>query len=316
MWRWFGRLVVGALLLALATSVLASLTRPRAVEYGVTFSTIRTAQLNLDVGQTFAAILDDLEIRKIRIPIYWSEIERARGHDDWSRIDYLMNQARDRGARVTLAIGLKVPRWPECFAPDWSSKLAEDGRDQALLDFIGRTVSRYRDDSALERWQVENEPFFNFGECPRPNVKRFFDEVNLVRQLDGDHPIIITTSGEQSWWGMNTLPGSILGATLYRSVADRYLGPIIFPWNELFYVSQNVIASPSASGIIISELQGEPWDDRRTYQAFTANELTANANFVRRIGVDQAYWWGVEWWYYLKTQGDNRLWEAAKTLMK
>ena len=314
MLRWVGKILVGAVLLAIATSALAWLMRSRPIDYGVTFSTIRTEQLNLDVGQTFSAILDDLKVKKIRIPIYWSEIEKESGVDDWSQIDYLMSQAREHQAEITLAIGLKVPRWPECFAPDWTLKLPDDERDEALLAFMARAVTRFRADGALERWQVENEPLFNFGECPRPNLSRYLDEVALVRRLDPAHPILVTTSGEQSWWGINTYPGDILGATLYRFVANDFIGPVIFPMNELFYLIQGWLARLQVDKVIISELQGEAWNDDRNYDAFTVHDLERNAEFVSRIGVDEVYWWGVEWWYYLKVNEDSRLWDAAKEI--
>ena len=194
--------------------------------------------------------------------------------------------------------------------------LSEEERDEALLAFIARAVVRYQSDDSLERWQVENEPLFTFGECPRPNLSRYFNEIDLVRQIDPIHPILVTTSGEQSWWGMNTATGDILGATLYRSVANGYVGPIIFPFNELFYFFQGQTARVTIDKIIISELQGEAWNDDRNYEAFTADDLVRNAKFVSRVGVDEVYWWGAEWWYYLKVNGDSRLWETAKEIFQ
>jgi hypothetical protein len=207
-----------------------------------------------------------------------------------------------------------VPRWPECFAPDWTNKLSNEQRATAQLSFVSAVVTRYRDEPTLERWQVENEPYFKFGVCPRIEVVEYFEEVDLVRKLDPGHPIIVTTSGEQSWWGMNAHPGDLLGATLYRSVGNHFFGPIVFPFYEMFYVGQRLLLGRSSDQAIIMELQGEPWDDRRNYEAFTAEQLLTNARFVSRLGVREAYWWGVEWWYYLKKQGDSRLWDAAKSL--
>lgn len=310
-----GSILLSALILAVLTSAVAYLARPRIVDFGVTFSTIRAAQLDLDVGVVWAAILDDLGVKKIRLPLYWSEIERKSGELDWSQIDELLDGAGDRQAKVVLAIGLKAPRWPECFTPDWTQNLSADERDLALLNFMRVAVLRYRDHSALDFWQVENEPFFSFGECPPPNLARYLDEVALLRELDPNHQVMATTSGEQSWWSMNAWPADILGFTLYRRVANPVFGDVVFPQNELFYLGQKIMTQPFVHRVLVSELQGEAWNDRRDYEAFSVNDLLANAEFARRTGVDEAYWWGTEWWYYLKERGDNRLWQAARELM-
>jgi hypothetical protein len=41
--------------------------------------------------------------------------------------------------------------------------------------------------------------------------------------------------------------------------------------------------------------------------------LRENLAFVQRTGFDEAYLWGVEWWYWLKeTQGEPSMWEEGK----
>ena len=68
----------------------------------------------------------------------------------------------------------------------------------------------------------------------------------------------------------------------------------------------------------------EPWgvaeyvEDQKSLEAydhFTAEELAAHMEFASQTGMDEVSLWGVEWWYYLKEMGDDRLWEKGKELM-
>jgi hypothetical protein len=45
--------------------------------------------------------------------------------------------------------------------------------------------------------------------------------------------------------------------------------------------------------------------------------LRSNVRFARRIGFRETYFWGVEWWYWLKEEkGVPELWDAAKEIIK
>jgi hypothetical protein len=44
-------------------------------------------------------------------------------------------------------------------------------------------------------------------------------------------------------------------------------------------------------------------------------QLKENISFTRRAGFDEAYLWGAEWWYYMKTEKDySSYWDEAKKL--
>ncbi|MBU0614112.1 endo-1,4-beta-xylanase [Patescibacteria group bacterium] len=293
----------------------------QSVEFGATFSDLYAENLQLDWQEVYIAMLDDLQIKRIRIPLYWSEIEQEDGVFDYSRIDWMMDQAESRGAKVTLVVGQKVPRWPECYLPDWSEYKSIDIRRSDLLDYIQNTVYRYKDHPALDRWQVENEPFFAFGECPSPDAVLVEHEIELVRRIDSRHQIQITTSGEQSFWLSSALQADVVGASLYREVWHENLGYFVFPLKPFFYKVQARLAGLFTEKVIISELQAEPWHvhlftlERDSgvlngYDAFQAEDLIENINFALDCGVDEVYFWGIEWWYYLKLHGQDGLWQA------
>ena len=293
--------------------------------YGATFSTVYAEYLGLDWQNAYLASMDDLGIQAWRLPVYWSEVEPEIDQYSWEELDWMMDEAAARDVAVTMAIGLKVPRWPECFLPEWSEELSEEAFDDRMMLFLEQTVERYKDHPALDRWQVENEPFFPFGECPVPSPERIDAEYELVRQLDPNHVIQSTTSGEQSLWILSVSRIDVLGVSLYREVYTPIIGPFVFPHSPLFYSLQRALAEPFVDKVIVSELQAEPWfesglyEQERTvtqlYEAFPVEDLDANVRFAQSVGVDEVYFWGVEWWMWLKQMDEPRLWDGARAII-
>jgi len=37
-------------------------------------------------------------------------------------------------------------------------------------------------------------------------------------------------------------------------------------------------------------------------------------DFAKKTGFDEQYLWGAEWWYWMKTQGNDEYWNHAKEL--
>lgn len=114
---------VGTLALAVLLFAYFNLPGPEPredVRFGVTFSSRFARDLGLDAPETLRALFEDLGVRRVRIPVYWDMVERERGTFDFSDIDWQLDMARQYGAEVILAVGQKVPRWPECFVPTWA----------------------------------------------------------------------------------------------------------------------------------------------------------------------------------------------------
>jgi hypothetical protein len=51
-------------------------------------------------------------------------------------------------------------------------------------------------------------------------------------------------------------------------------------------------------------------------KSFTVRQFTTNAEIARRTGFQQAYFWGVEWWYWLKVKGDSSIWDVARSTIQ
>lgn len=291
-------------------------------QFGITFSSMYALQLGHDPIEMYRALLDDLDVRRVRVPLYWSDIEREKGVFDWSMPDALVALSQEHGASLTLVVGMKVPRWPECFVPDWAETHSPGEQHQYTLAFIEQAVRRYRDSSAVARWQVENEPFFPFGQCPKITPRQFDERVEIVRSLD-DRPIQATVSGELGSWRDSARAADVLGISLYRQTWNDTFGHFIYPLTPDYYRLRAALVRDQVEDVVVSELQAEPWFPEpiaarpmlEWYDAFTAQAFVNNVAFARDAGFAEAYLWGAEWWYALKKAGDDRLWEAARGVL-
>lgn len=313
-----GLYVAALILVGVVGSFFSLWISPKPVKVGATFSEVYAVDLGLEWQDVYLAMLDELQVESVRIPVYWSEIESVRDEPNFSDIDWMMDQAAQRGVEVTLAIGVKVPRWPECHIPEWLDDESKEVSEQQLFEFLHETITRYRGHSALERWQLENEAYFPFGHCPMPDPHRLESERELVETLDPHHPLQLTTSGEQAFWVPTAIPADVLGVSLYRITYNGVIGYIIFPHRPILYAIQQTVASLFTDKVIISELQVEPWFPdsvewtlNEQYEAFDVKDLQNNIWFAKRTRASEVFLWGVEWWYYLREQGDARLWDAG-----
>lgn len=289
--------------------------------FGITYSWTYAQQLNLDPVQTYRELLDELEVQHVRLPLYWSEIEHDQGEFNWEIPDQLFAISEEYNVQLTPVVGAKVPRWPECYIPDWVETQAPVEQHQHTLTFIEEAVTRYDHLSRITRWQVENEPFFIFGECPEPDAGFFKERVDLVRTLS-DKPIQVTVSGEIGPWEDSAQAADVLGLSMYRQTHNDVFGHFIYPLSPSFYYFRAEMVGDSVSKVIVSELQAEPWfyapiESRPLtdwYDAFTVELFEDNIDFVNNAQISEAYLWGAEWWYALHQAGEDRLWETAKEL--
>lgn len=292
--------------------------------YGVTFSPKQAQSLGLDWRVTYLAILDDLGVRHLRLSAYWDSVEPQNNTYDFRDLDFQIDEARKRGAKVILALGRKLPRWPECHEPQWVSGSAPDVFDRELKEYMYTIIARYKDNSAVSEWQVENEVAFPFGICPNPRgLKELQEEVALVRAND-TKPIVVTDAGEWTTWIPIGTYGDILGSSLYREAWNDYLGHIPFPISPGYYRAKAAVLKRLGREVIITELQAEPWGKKaisdmsviESTQAMSLEKMQGNISFARDVGFSRVYLWGVEWWYYMKTQGVETYWQETQKLFQ
>lgn len=298
------------------------------MQYGVTFSSLRTRELGLDVKETYLEVLDQLSIKHLRLPTYWNSIQKTANTFDFSETDFLIDEAAKRDVKIVLVLGVRQPRWPECHLPKWAKKLTVEQRQQKALDFIKEVVKRYQGNTSIKSWQVENEPLLaSFGAgCDKPDKNFLKKEVELVKNLDGRN-IILTDSGELRSWVTPMSLSDVFGTTLYRRVYNKYLGYLDYPYPPMFYafksqIIKNFFAKQNQATIIV-ELQTEPWLEKNNpkavpletqIKAFSVEDMDKNIQYAKKTGFGQTYLWGVEWWYFMKENGYPGYWDYAKGL--
>ena len=296
------------------------------MKYGVTFSQKQAESLNLDWQKVYLDILDYLGVKKLRLSAYWDEIEPKSGEFVWGDLDWQIERASERGAEIILAVGGRLPRWPECHFPDWAAQLSKKEREQKILGYIQKTIDRHGVSKRIIAWQVENEPFLShFGDCPKLDRKFLDQEIALVRELDS-RPIIITDSGELSIWIPAARRADVFGTTMYRDTYSEHLKRYVhYPISPGFFRFKKNIAGLFAKPDkwIVVEMQAEPWTPK-PYQYATREERDRTMNlekfreileFGRRAGFKEFYLWGVEWWYWEReVNGDSGMWEEARLL--
>lgn len=296
------------------------------ITFGVNFSQKHAQDLKLDWRETYSAILDDLKVRNIKLITQWDLIEPEKEKYNFEDLDWQITEAGKRKAKILLVIGMKTGRWPECHIPDWAKGLDKERQQKSILKLIEEIVLRYKELSAIKYWQVENEPFFPFGECPWIDKNFLKKEINEVKLLDSSkRPVIISDSGEFSFWTAAAKLGDIVGTTLHRKVWFKELNTYIsYPFNPTFYWRKSqIIKKIFGKEVIIGELQAEPWCSVLLYDCSTEeqkktmdlNRFQKNIEFAERTGLGKIYLWGGEWWFWLKDkQNQPEIWNEAKKL--
>lgn len=293
--------------------------------WGVSFSKARAESLNLDWQETFENILRDLPaLTRVRISAYWPEVEPQKNIYDFQALDEQIALAQKYHKKITLALGYRLPRWPECHFPEWINNLSSDQRAQAVLNIVEKVATRYQGVAEVDRWQIENEPFLSiFGKCPPLDRNLFQKEIAAVKKID-PQPILLTDSGELGTWHRAARSADVFGTTIYRTVTlpwGSYLNYFFIPPG--FYRLKARLLVGSIDKTIISELQAEPWSENKLLPQLSTEEINKslspqqlkdNLAFARQTGFKEVYLWGAEWWYYMKQIDQPEYWDIIKNL--
>lgn len=295
---------------------------------GASFIPDYAQSLGLNPQKTLYAMLNDLHIKQLRLTSYWSDMETAPGVYDFSQLDWEFAMAEQAGAKVTLSVGLRQPRWPECHAPSWIDTSQPTSEWQPdLEDFMTAIVKRYQSSPALESYQVENEYFLQgFGECNNFDRDRLVSEFNLVRKLDPVHPIIINRSNNGLGLPLGAPTPDEYGVSIYKRVWDstwthRYLEYPQPAWYYAFMAGMQKLVQ--GREMIAHEVQAEAWPPNgqaitdtplaEQNKSLDAKRLAGRFSYGRATGLRTVDMWGAEYWYYRKVVlHDNSLWQVAK----
>ncbi len=264
MWKVILYIAIGILVtICFSVWILAQKPEPAQINYGMSFNTMYARELGLDWRETYDAIIDDLQVRKLRLAAHWPMVEPINNVYSFEEIDYQVKRAEEVGANVILAVGRRLPRWPECHVPEWAKSLTEIERQAAQIRYMTEVVERYKNSPAIVMWQVENEPFlkvFAFDHCGELDVDFLDREIELVRKLDPTRQILVTDSGNLGTWVDAYSRGDVFGTSVYVHFWNPELGQfktVLPAW--AYRVKDNLLgAFYGEKSTMLIELSAEP----------------------------------------------------------
>lgn len=312
---------------AFAILLLAQKPTPEKITYGMSFNTMYARELGLDWKDTYDAILDDLGVRELRLAAHWPMVEPIPNVYNFVELDYQIKRAEEVGAKVILAVGRRLPRWPECHVPDWSKDLAITDKQVAQINYMTQVINRYKNSPAVVMWQLENEPFlkvFAYEHCGDLDLDFLAKEKSLIKELDPSRQILITDSGNLGTWAGAYSRGDVFGTSVYVHFWNPDLGQfrtVLPPW--AYIVKDNLMgAIYGDKPTMLIELSAEPWLIEPISEVpieiqFTRMNLEKFEDILKYAEgtkFDKQYLWGAEWWYWLKLNNHPEMWERGVRL--
>lgn len=290
--------------------------------FGTTYSHRHAAYLKLNPSEAFESVCG-MGFSSIRIACYWNEIEKKKGEYDFTAIKSLLNIAKKHSQQVVVTIGMKAPRYPEYYFPEWLEEKNPVYAEPYLIPFIYKSLEELRGYELITHWQVENEPLDPSG--PKNliiPVDLLQKEIDIFREKD-NRPLIVNVWGNELK-KRQLLPQiknrvDVIGLDMYYKVpvfGPVYRGPQDSSSEIRRYVHQ--MKKP----LYIMELQAEPWERNlllsRSDKTPSMNPeiLLQNIKRVMEIKPEAVYLWGSEYWLWKKKKGDSRFEQAVIELMK
>lgn len=291
-------------------------------KYGVSFSVKQCRNFSLEADETLNWLIKEAGFRRFRLMSYWNEHEKEQGKFDFSTLDRQFQMVEKAGGVVTLCLGARQPRWPENHWPDWAWSKDKASRSKALLYYIQTIVNRYKDRRCLKSYQLENEALLkNFGERPEVDRQRLREEYALVKSIDSNRAIIMTTSTS---WGIpirRPIP-DIVGFSYYHTLYRKggYHRSNFLPL--LNRLRKHLIKLVHRRTVFIHELQLEPWgptaiwkmDQAEQDKSMSTEQIAVNIHLGNQIKAPPIDLWGGEWWYWRLKHGDDSIWKAVRQI--
>ena len=325
-------LVIFAILIGTTTAGLYSIAywyqqkhKHEPMSLGVTFIADYANYLGVDPHKTFLALRDDLGFKRFRLVSFWDNIEKTPGNYDFSELDWEFQQVNAVHGKVSLAIGLRQPRWPECHMPDWASREPTAKWYPQLINYMTAVINRYKNNPALASYQLENEYYLSvFANCPDSTKQRLINEFSLVKRLDNKTPVIISLSNNYLGIPLNQPRPDQYGVSVYKRVWDKTVTHNYFeyPFPSWWYASRAGLTEIfTGKTSMLHELQAEPWPPNGVIgssqdelsKSMNAKLLSARLKYGEESGFRDIDLWGGEWWYQqLILHNNPSLWNVVK----
>jgi hypothetical protein len=281
------------------------------LELGTSFIPAYAESLGLNAQDTMDTLINQVGARNFRLVSYWDQLEPTPGNYDFSLLDWQFKKVEAAHGTITLSLGLRQPRWPECHVPAWAVGEPQTVWQPELENFIAATVNRYKDSPALKSYQVENEFFLKgFGLCANFDRSRLTAEYSLVKKLDPKRTAIVNRSNNALGLPLGDPRPDEFGISIYKRVWSPPVGRYFeYPFPAWYYAflagSQKII---TGKDMIVHELQAEAWPPNgqgitetslaEQKKSIDAPRLENRITYGEATGMRDIYLWGSEYWVY------------------
>jgi hypothetical protein len=291
---------------------------------GITFSQPHLENLGLSVSQALTTALE-LQFSHLRLGAYWNRLERQPGEYDFTELGTLLRACEKANQPVVLTVGVKAPRWPEYYWPDFIDKkhLSHPDTQAQVLLFMDRVVRATQSFSCITHWQVENEPFDPSGPDQLAIPEEFLNqEIQRVKELD-PRPIIITLWGNEvgsrGFFPQAEKMADVVGLDLYyKQFIYQVLGRSLYRGPQQSQTDLTKLIKSGTKPVWITELQAEPWEkDEAGYKSLhpmsiSPEQLEVNLSKAQSLPVEEILLWGFEYWLWRANQNDLRYLEMVR----
>lgn len=282
------------------------------MKIGITFSDRHCRHLDLPVIPTLQ-LATKLGFSHIRLGAYWQDLEVAPGTYNWQPLLDQLHICEQAGQPVVITVGIKAPRWPEFYVPEWYRQydFSDAAFQQVLLQYVRQLLGVIQHFHCITHWQVENEPFLSLqyaGKKRSIPATLLQQEIAVVRELD-DRPCIVTTFGNHAAFDHSLSQvaehSDVIGIDLYPKLFVRQL------FGRSWYSGIQGLTTilphklrQQEKPIWIMELQAEPWEkDEAGYRAqqtgsMSIPQLQQNIRVAQQLPVQETLLWGYEYWVW------------------
>jgi len=263
---------------------------------GFSFRPLQIKAFGLDPQATLDALLV-YPFDLVRVPVYWSQIERREGHFDTTDLDRQLEAIERAQKQVILSVGaIKNFGYPEFFVPE--HRLSRPLREGSLIrpsthpdmlagaeHFIQKVVERYRDRTSVVAWQLEHEAVDPLGveHSWRLAVDFVQRELDALKEADPSRPVIMNgflpTSSVvrlSQWWRTRDQGDSLAVASRLADIVGidyyprhgllalgsrtLYLDAGRLPWQTALTKAVLDEARTQGKRLMVAEGQAEPWE--------------------------------------------------------
>jgi len=326
-------------------------------QYGTSYSFEQAGWYGYDGRLEYVKLLDEVKFDWVRLPFFWDQMvdENGQFNRNFEDIEFAVEEADRRNVKVVIALGLKVPYYPEYHLSSQIKDKMEFGQtiDQDhpiandLLAVDRKVVERLSKFKNISHWQVENEPFLANVNNWKIDKSLVDAEVKVVRETDPlRRPIILSSVGPASFnksWkkyfellqagdgfgvnayfktqGINLLSFRVFG----KEVKLPWPSFLVWPVQSWYGLSPNFASLGKYSkdrnvDFWILEAQAEPYvrtldDAKRKNNYFVAADIAKVDTFLKSERMKYVGFWGANYWIFRKTLGDRSWIDAVNDIV-